>query len=131
MLSVAAETVYKYSMPAQPVPPSRSDATAATLVYVPAPLKGRGTAWAIEHRFNSQTRESLDDGWGLLEQAAREEIEGRPNPATQILEERASLAALRGDHGKAAEELRRAHARYVEIGASKHAERLAAGNPSL
>ncbi len=43
----------------------------------------------------------------------------------QIIEERARLAALRGDDGVAAGELRRAHALYVEIGAEGHAERLA------
>jgi len=35
--------------------------------------KGRGTVWALEHRFNQDTREELDDGWGTLEQAALEE----------------------------------------------------------
>jgi DNA repair photolyase len=54
----------------------------ATLVY--APLKGRGTAWAIEHRFASRGRESFDDGWGTLEQAAQEE---RSAPGTRVLDE--------------------------------------------
>ncbi|NRF68564.1 PA0069 family radical SAM protein [Aquincola sp. S2] len=54
----------------------------ATLVYAPA--KGRGTVWALEHRFNRDQRESFDDGWGTLEQAALEE----PLPiGTQVLEE--------------------------------------------
>ncbi|MFO1273661.1 MAG: PA0069 family radical SAM protein [Rubrivivax sp.] len=48
-------------------------------------LKGRGTAWAIEHRFTSDPREPYDDGWGSLEQAAQEEQVG---PDTQIIEER-------------------------------------------
>ncbi len=48
----------------------------------------------------------------------------------QIIEEHARLAALRGDHDAEAKELRRAHARYVEIGASEHAERLLAGTLS-
>ncbi len=63
----------------------RADAAGAppvTLVF--APFKGRGTAWAIEHRFSGSTRESLDDGWGALEQAAREE---RLAPDTRIIEE--------------------------------------------
>ena len=51
----------------------------------PAPLKGRGTVWAIEHRFTSATSESYDDGWGTLDQQAAEE---RLPPATQIIEER-------------------------------------------
>ena len=54
---------------------------------MPAPqsLKGRGTVWAIEHRFAHQARESVDDGWGALDQAAHEE---HLPPSTQIIEER-------------------------------------------
>ena len=50
-----------------------------------APRKGRGTVWAIEHRFSGDQRESFDDGWGTLEQAAQEELVA---PPTQIIEER-------------------------------------------
>jgi DNA repair photolyase len=57
----------------------------SAMVFVPPPHKGRGTAWAIEHRFSVQRRESVDDGWGTLEQAVREE---RGAPQTQILEQR-------------------------------------------
>lgn len=62
----------------------------ATLVFVPprqgeaVATKGRGTAWALEHRFSSTGRQDFDDGWGTLEQAALEE---RAAPATQIVEE--------------------------------------------
>ncbi|MFY9510438.1 MAG: PA0069 family radical SAM protein [Rubrivivax sp.] len=56
---------------------------AATLMF--APVKGRGTVWALEHRFTRDTREEFDDGWGTLEQAAQEETLA---PETQILEER-------------------------------------------
>lgn len=35
--------------------------------------KGRGTVWALEHRFSQDTRQELDDGWGTLQQAAQEE----------------------------------------------------------
>lgn len=63
----------------------RTDTPPATLVLAPAAaLKGRGTAWSIEHRFTSQHHESFDDGWGTLEQAAREE---RAAPGTQIIEQ--------------------------------------------
>ena len=48
-------------------------------------LKGRGTVWAIEHRFAQQARESLDDGCGTLDQASQEE---HLPPSTQIIEER-------------------------------------------
>ena len=50
----------------------------------PTPTKGRGTAWAIEHRFTVDERESFDDGWGTLEQAALEEP---LRPETQVIEE--------------------------------------------
>jgi tetratricopeptide (TPR) repeat protein len=43
----------------------------------------------------------------------------------QVFEERARLAALRGDDSAALEDLSRAHALYVEIGATGHAGRLA------
>ena len=49
------------------------------------PLKGRGTIWAIDHRFVRDDRESFEDGWGTLEQAAGEE---RLPPETTIIEER-------------------------------------------
>jgi DNA repair photolyase len=47
-------------------------------------LKGRGTAWALEHRFTTDQRTGFDDGWGTQEQAAQEE---QVAPATQVLEE--------------------------------------------
>ena len=49
-------------------------------------LKGRGTAWALAHRFQTDQREPFDDGWGGLDQAASEE---HIAPTTQIIEERA------------------------------------------
>ena len=49
-----------------------------------ASVKGRGTVWALEHRFSSEHREALDDGWGTLEQAAALE---QLAPATQVIEE--------------------------------------------
>jgi DNA repair photolyase len=60
-------------------------APAATLVFMPrGAFKGRGTAWAIEHRFTREHHESLDDGWGALERAALEE---QSAPETQIIEQ--------------------------------------------
>jgi DNA repair photolyase len=52
---------------------------------LPDPLKGRGTPWAIEHRFAGQSGEAFDDGWGTLEQAVQEE---HLPPETQVIEER-------------------------------------------
>jgi len=59
-----------------------------------ARLKGRGTAWAIEHRFTSQHHESVDDGWGALDQAAREELAA---PGTQIIEQRVKTIVAGND----------------------------------
>lgn len=66
-------------------PNATSAPAAATLVFAPsAALKGRGTVWAIEHRFTRDPREGFDDGWGTLEQAAHEEA---VSPGTRIIEE--------------------------------------------
>jgi len=65
------------SIPIRPVP-------CATPALPVAPLKGRGTAWALAHRFNSQQREAYDDGWGTLEQAVQADSLA---PSTQVLEE--------------------------------------------
>jgi DNA repair photolyase len=51
-----------------------------------AAVKGRGTTWALEHRFSSSQHVAEDDGWGTLDQAAQEE---RAAPGTRIIEERA------------------------------------------
>jgi DNA repair photolyase len=68
--------------------PAKPAGPPATLVFVPpAALKGRGTAWAIEHRFDERARESFDDGWGTLQQAALDEAAGDSAPGTQVLDE--------------------------------------------
>ncbi len=51
----------------------------------PRSLKGRGTVWALPHRFSTDQREAGDDGWGSLDQAVSEE---RLPLATQVFEER-------------------------------------------
>lgn len=74
-----------------PVTPNGIVAKAAPLVFAPrspsdpASLKGRGTAWAIEHRFTKEHHEPVDDGWGSLDQSVGEE---RATPATEIIEQR-------------------------------------------
>lgn len=69
----------------------------ATLVYMPlAALKGRGTAWAIEHRFSGDQREALDDGWHTLEQAAAQDAE-RPAPPTRVHEEQVRSILTRNE----------------------------------
>ena len=54
-------------------------------IPVPTPRKGRGTTWALQHRFSADQRVAFDDGWGTLDQAAREEVLA---PQTQVIEER-------------------------------------------
>ena len=75
-------TVYIYSMHSKPI---HTSAPAATLMYAPVgALKGRGTVWALEHRFSTDSRSEFDDGWGTLEQAAAQD----PLPtATQVRHE--------------------------------------------
>eukprot|EP01036_Dinobryon_divergens_P057203 gene57203-76388_t len=47
-------------MQAKPyTPPPRPSALAEA-----ATQKGRGTVWALQHRFSRDERESFDDGWG-------------------------------------------------------------------
>ena len=58
-------------------------ATAMPLVFVPH--KGRGSSWPLAHRFSRDQREQVDDGWGLLDQQARQEV---LSPATRVIEER-------------------------------------------
>ena len=72
----------------------------ATLLFVPpaAALKGRGTAWALEHRFNERQHTSFDDGWGTLQQAAmEEELQGQQGPATQVHDEAVRSILSRND----------------------------------
>lgn len=61
--------------PARPIPPANM---AASL------RKGRGTAWALAHRFSRDERQADDDGWGNLDQAVTEQP---LPPATRVLEE--------------------------------------------
>jgi DNA repair photolyase len=58
------------------------------------PGKGRGTVWAIEHRYARQTGESYDDGWGTLDQEASEE---RLGPQTTVIEEHVKSILARND----------------------------------
>ena len=58
------------------------------------PAKGRGTVWAIEHRYSRQMGESYDDGWGTLDQEAAEE---RLGPETTVIEERVKSILSKND----------------------------------
>jgi hypothetical protein len=71
-------------------PPSRTrtisrDEAPRTEEQARGPVKGRGTVWAIEHRYSSRANEGYDDGWGTLDQLATEE---RLAPETTVIEER-------------------------------------------
>lgn len=70
----------------QPATAATCGDTAAPLVFMPGPQarKGRGTTWALAHRFSRDERQCFDDGWGTLDQAAVAEPLA---PHTQIIEE--------------------------------------------
>ena len=57
-------------------------------------VKGRGTVWAIEHRFSRQHSEAWDDGWGTLDQLAHEV---RVAPGTEVIEEHAKSIVSSND----------------------------------
>ena len=74
------------SIPIHAARPATVDATANPPAHgLPhAPLKGRGTAWSLAHRFSVDSRERWDDGWGQLDQAVLQEV---VPVATQVLDE--------------------------------------------
>ena len=57
-------------------------------------LKGRGTAWAIDHRYAARSAEGHDDGWGTLDQIA---VEEHVAPETVVTEERVKSILSRND----------------------------------
>jgi len=57
-------------------------------------LKGRGTAWAMDHRFVQDERSAFDDGWGTLDQQAAQE---QVSPGTQVIEELAKSVLSAND----------------------------------
>jgi DNA repair photolyase len=56
--------------------------------------KGRGTVWAIEHRYRQASAEAIDDGFGSLDQRATEE---RLGPETRVIEEHAGRILSKND----------------------------------
>jgi DNA repair photolyase len=77
------KAVYIHSMPFQP--PGHTRQADDPPLPTPPVVKGRGTVWAIEHRYSRQASEAYDDGWGTLDQQAS--VETLP-PSTTIIEER-------------------------------------------
>jgi len=59
-----------------------------------AALPGRGTGWAIAHRFTAERHEAFDDGWGTLQAAAGEAC---APPPTLVREERVRAILARND----------------------------------
>jgi DNA repair photolyase len=57
-------------------------------------IKGRGTATRIAHRFEKDSRQAWDDGWGTLENAS---AEGTPRLETEVIFENARSAISRND----------------------------------
>ena len=98
MLATSQRTVYIHSM-ATTIPPAGQRAISRDEAPRPehasrTPAKGRGTVWAIEHRYARQTAESYDDGWGTLDQEAEQE---RLGPETQVIEERVKSIIAKND----------------------------------
>jgi len=60
----------------------------------PGALKGRGTAWAVPHRFSSTQPSVEDDGWGSLDQPVDE---ARLAPDTQVFDEQVKSILSRVD----------------------------------
>ncbi|WP_234409521.1 PA0069 family radical SAM protein [Ideonella sp. B508-1] len=58
--------------------------------------KGRGTVWRIQPRFDGQTRQEADDGWGGLEDD-RLRSEEAAAPATVVVEEQVRSILSRND----------------------------------
>jgi DNA repair photolyase len=83
------------------MPPDRSDPPPLPDDRVVAsPLKGRGTATRILHRFNRDQREAVDDGWASGSAPDDDEsADAPPGPAqaTQVTHEQAKTILTRND----------------------------------
>ncbi len=83
------------SIPIQVFRPTQADQTSPFVHgLAPDPIKGRGTAWSLAHRFNQDERLAYDDGWGTLEQSVHSQ--GLP-PSTQVLEEQVKTILASND----------------------------------
>lgn len=60
----------------------------------PAATKGRGTVWALPHRFAADSREAFDDGWGATAQQVQDQPLG---PQTQLIKEQARSILAEND----------------------------------
>jgi len=83
------------TIPIQPYQAPQASPVAGLVHGLPvAPVKGRGTAWSLSHRFAADSRQPYDDGWGTLDQAVSEQA---LPPATQVLEERVNTILAGND----------------------------------
>ena len=83
------------SIPIQVFRPTQADQTSPFVHGLPPePIKGRGTTWALAHRFSKDEREAYDDGWGTLEQSVQSQA---LPPSTQVLEERVKTILASND----------------------------------
>ena len=83
------------SIPIQVFRPTQADQTSPFVHGLPPePIKGRGTTWALAHRFSKDEREAYDDGWGTLEQSVQSQA---LPPSTQLLEERVKTILASND----------------------------------
>ncbi len=65
-------------------------------VQPPTPsVKGRGTVWALEHRFSTESHEAFDDGWGALAPDAHGADADRPG--TEVTPEQVRSILSRND----------------------------------
>jgi hypothetical protein len=64
--------------------PSDTDLPPVPVAWQRQPVKGRGTAWDLAHRFHTDQREAYDDGWGNWDQQAQQ---AWLPPRTQVIEE--------------------------------------------
>jgi len=83
------------SIPIQVFRPTQADQTSPFVHgLAPEPIKGRGTAWSLAHRFNQDERLAYDDGWGTLEQSVHSQA---LPPSTQVLEEQVKTILASND----------------------------------
>jgi len=73
------------SIPIYPTKPVDPAAVAQLIHGLPSsPVKGRGTAWQLAHRFQREDRQVFDDGWGTVDEQL---AEAPVSPDTQVIHE--------------------------------------------
>jgi len=91
-----AVRLYEYTaMRSKPAFPGARPYESAAASETPRAVKGRGTVWAIEHRFSRERHEPFDDGWGTQVAESPRDAQAGASRATAVTEEqvRSLLAA--------------------------------------